>query len=343
MCGGGNILDKAASAATGGAIGGKQGSRDVWGTSINQDTPLGSLASPIAKGALLAGGAYLAAPYLAGGAGAGTTGMAAMPGETALMAPTGGIAHAGTVASAQAAGLGLGAGVGAGAGVLGTGLTAGQAALGLGGIGATLYGVQQNKKAAEDAAKIQAAATQGSTALQAEMFRQSQENQRPWLEAGGRALTQQERLVTDPSSYQQDPYNAWLQEQGLKGLERSASARGMTLSGNALKSLTKYNQGMAGQGFADQYNRWASLSGTGQTQANQMAGQAGQYASNVGNLNMQNAANQANLGMARAGANNQLVQGVLGNAASMYGMYNQNQQNNMLMNLLNRPYRPYGE
>lgn len=115
--------------------------------------------------------------------------------------------------------------------------------------------------------------------------------QAPWLAAGTGAVNQLSAM-TQPggefmkdytvADYEADPYNKWLQEQGNQAINRSAAAKGMLNSGNVLAELAKYGQGMAGQGFADQwnrnqqgqtnkFNRLASLAGTGQTSAQQVS------------------------------------------------------------------------
>lgn len=88
--------------------------------------------------------------------------------------------------------------------------------------------------------------------------------QKPWLEAGTNALAEivpgikpggEFRKDYTIADYQQDPYNKWLQSQGTQAITRSAAAKGSLGSGNVLAELSKYNQNVAGAGFADQWNR----------------------------------------------------------------------------------------
>lgn len=157
---------------------------------------------------------------------------------------------------------------------------------------AGLYNANQQGQAAEDAAN------------------QYRADMEPWRTAGVGALdTMQTGLQPGGqfvknygvSDYEQDPYNKWLQEQGNQGIMRNASKTGMLGSGNLLAELSKYNQGVASQGYADQYNRFTSdqtndwnrlagLSGTGQTTAqgigeNNMYGIQGQADANTGTTN----------------------------------------------------------
>lgn len=51
--------------------------------------------------------------------------------------------------------------------------------------------------------------------------------------------------------FQVDPGYQFRQSEGMKGIENSAAARGMQLSGSNLKDLTRFNQGLA----SDEYSR----------------------------------------------------------------------------------------
>jgi hypothetical protein len=59
--------------------------------------------------------------------------------------------------------------------------------------------------------------------------------------------------------------------EGVQARDRSAAARGMTLSGAQQKALTEYGQGLADQTYGQQLNRLASLAGTGQTATTNVA------------------------------------------------------------------------
>ena len=53
-----------------------------------------------------------------------------------------------------------------------------------------------------------------------------------------------------------DPSYQWRLQQGEKALQRSAAARGGLASGNTLRSLMGYGQGMASQEYAAEHARW---------------------------------------------------------------------------------------
>lgn len=60
------------------------------------------------------------------------------------------------------------------------------------------------------------------------------------------------------TNWQQDPGYAFRLAEGQKALERSGSAKGMTLSGAQQKALAGYGQGMASQEYGNAYNRYTN-------------------------------------------------------------------------------------
>lgn len=207
---------------------------------------------------------------------------------------------------------------------------------------AVIGGIGANK-----AAGAQAGAANEATQLQREQWQRQQENQAPWLAAGTNALAQM-TAGTQPGGrytqqfgmdqFQKDPGYAFRMSEGMKGLDRTAAARGGLLSGSTLKGAMRYNQDMGSQEYQNAYNRFnqgqtqqwnqlAGLAGVGQT-ANAALGQAGQaYATNAGNYGMQGAQAQ---GAGYMGAANSI-----GNAISQgVGSY---QQSNLLNALQQNP------
>ena len=123
------------------------------------------------------------------------------------------------------------------------------------------------------------------------MFDKSMETQKPWLEAGGRALSTMEsgmnsgRFDTDPMNFnygaykdpgtykdpgkfsydayqdpqfdfEADPGYQWRLDQGLKSLEGSAAARGGLFSSNTGDRRQDYVQGLASQEYGAAYDRY---------------------------------------------------------------------------------------
>jgi hypothetical protein len=204
-------------------------------------------------------------------------------------------------------------------------------------IGSSLLG----SSAASSAANTQAAATDRATDLQYKMFQEQQAAQKPWLEAGGRALTKLEGAVDytpfGMNQFNADPGYAFRLSEGQKALERSAAARGGLISGAALKAATRFGQDMGSQEYTNAFNRYQteraarlqplqSLAGVGQTAATTLGQNAGTYGTNVGNLMTSGAAAEA---AGRIGSANALTGGL-----STYLNYNQG--NNLVNALANR-------
>lgn len=120
-------------------------------------------------------------------------------------------------------------------------------------------------------------------------------------------------------------------EEGARGVEGSAAARGGSLGGAALKELARYNQGFASNEFGAAFNRDASnkgrkynflsgISGTGQAATNQTM--------DFNNASTQQAMGQQNaIGATGASAAMGLTNAVQG---GMEGYANRQSQNNMM-------------
>lgn len=153
-------------------------------------------------------------------------------------------------------------------------------------------------------AKEQADAAGDAAKEQLRMYYQSRADLAPWREAGARSLADLERIqkiyegaVMRPQEWVKDPGYTFLYQQGLDAVGRGASARGKLDSGEYLKDLTKYGQGMASTGYENYLsrlerlmNRYSGTSGIGQTATSntaylaQGAGQA-QAAGRIGEAN----------------------------------------------------------
>lgn len=229
---------------------------------------------------------------------------------------------------------------------------------------ATVVGAGASIYSANKAANAQQQGAQQSAAQQQAMFDKQVELQAPFREGG---LTAQNRLMTllglspggagtpgvsvDPNSpdfgkyardfgmadFQADPGYAFRLEQGMKGLQQSAAARGGLLSGTTLKGITDYGQGAASQEYGNAYNRYQtnranqlnplqSLMGAGQTSANTLTGAAGQLGQGLG---------QASAAMGNARASGYMNTGNALNSA-LSGGVNSYMNYNTMSNLLNR-------
>lgn len=167
-----------------------------------------------------------------------------------------------------------------------------------------------------NAAAAQEKTANDAMAQQRAMYDQTRADQMPWLNAGKASLADLMQQMQsgafnkqlDPSQIANDPGYQFRMAEGQKALERSASARGMLNSGGAMKSLSRYSQGLASDEFqnawnrnqtdnTNQFNRLAAVAGVGQQAAN-----------NLGALGSQNSAQMSNL------------YGALGNAQSAGAM-----------------------
>lgn len=178
-------------------------------------------------------------------------------------------------------------------------------------VGSALIGAN----AASKASKASARASDRASDVQREMFERNVELNAPFREAGVNALnklvplTEYENFGMD--QFQQDPGYNFRMSEGMKGLERSAAARGGLLSGSMLKGIQRFGQNLASDEFQNAFNRYGiererrlaplqSLAGVGQTTSQQL-GEAGTgFANRMGNIGMNQANVQGNAGMARA-------------------------------------------
>lgn len=176
-----------------------------------------------------------------------------------------------------------------------------------------LFGNSASKRAAR-------AQQQGSAAATEEQRRQydtSRADQMPFLQTGYAANDRINALLGgDTSAFRADPGYQWQFNEGQRGVERSAAARGGAASGNALRALTQYGQGMADQSYGNYWNRLAGVAGFGQNTAQGLGALGANSANNIGNL-MQSG------GDARAS-------GVLGAANSVTGALNSGLNNYLL-------------
>jgi hypothetical protein len=137
------------------------------------------------------------------------------------------------------------------------------------GVGAAtaLSGANKQKKAIERARREQAAEAAAA-----------QERLAPYQEQGEYA-TQQIREGLDtgtlggsftPDQYLESPDYQFNLAQGTQALDRTQAARGNLYSGQAIKEASRFQQGLASQGYQDAYNRWLQ---TQQNRYGQLSGQ----------------------------------------------------------------------
>jgi len=161
---------------------------------------------------------------------------------------------------------------------------------------------------ANRAANIQAGASDRSADLQYKQYQDTVARQKPFYDVGVNALPElvaaSKYTPFGMDQFQADPGYAFRLSEGQKALERSAAARGGLLSGGTGKALSRFGQEMGSQEYTNAFNRYQaerqarlgplqSLTGMGQTTAQQL-GTAGQtMAGNVGNEMTNSAAARA--------------------------------------------------
>ena len=159
------------------------------------------------------------------------------------------------------------------------------------GAGASLASGFMGAQAAEKAAQTQADASDRALALQEKQYNQSRQDAMPWMEAGKTALHQYMGELglggSDfTSKFTETPGYAFKVQEGEKGVVNNLNALGMKNSGAALKALTRFRQGLAGQEYGSYLDRLAGASGMGQQQVGQMNALGAQSAANQSNTIM---------------------------------------------------------
>ena len=198
---------------------------------------------------------------------------------------------------------------------------------------ATVGGALIGANASSRASRAQQQAQREANAAQERMFNRQVELQEPFRQAGVNALPE----LVEASRYtpfgmeqfEASPGYGFRLKEGLRALENSAAARGGLLSGNAMRGITRYGQGLASDEFDRAFNRYQaeraarlnplqSLAGMAQSSANTLTGAAGQYGQNLaqGAATMGNIRASGYVGQANA------LTGALGQGLNYY----QNQQ-----------------
>ena len=184
------------------------------------------------------------------------------------------------------------------------------------------FGANQLGQASMDAANRLAASNQTATQLQSRMYEDQVARQQPFYQAGLNALPEYTKGVMPggnlvrpfaESDFKTDPGYGFRMSEGMKGLERSAAARGGLLSGATLKGVERFGQDIASNEYNNAYNRYvgnqatqrnalAGLTGFAPTAAQQIGAAGTNYATNVNNLATNTATNYANADLTGAAA-----------------------------------------
>jgi len=189
----------------------------------------------------------------------------------------------------------------------------------VGSAAAGIYGANKaadaQKTAAKKAAKTQKAALAAQTKLVA-----------PYVEAGTNALAEYQKMAPyedfGMKQFQADPGYNFRMAEGMKALERSASARGLLQSGGTLKGIEQYGQNLASSEYENAFSRYLSqrearmdpyryLTGQGQAAAVGQAANVGTTGAALAEI----AAQRGNIQAAQAAG----TAGAIGNAFSSIG------------------------
>lgn len=124
----------------------------------------------------------------------------------------------------------------------------------------------------------------------------------------------------DMSGFFTSPGYDFRRNEGTRGIERTAAARGGAFSGNALRALSEFNSGLASQEFGNWFNQLSGIAGTGQT-ATESTGAFGANAANSAGRNALFAGDARASGIENEA--NIIGQGING-LAGIAGYYGQN-------------------
>lgn len=206
--------------------------------------------------------------------------------------------------------------------------------------------------ASKSAASTQSDAAKYSADLQNQQWQQTQTNLKPYMDLGSSYIDPLKNALANPMLTQQftapntadamsAPGYQFTQQQGLKAVQNSAAARGLGVSGAALKGAASYATGLADSTYNDVFNRalqtfntnyssaannvnrLTNIVGSGQNAAATNGSLGAQAVGNIGNTLTSGANAQA---AGTVGSANALTAGLngLGNSALTYGLMTNN-------------------
>jgi hypothetical protein len=179
-------------------------------------------------------------------------------------------------------------------------------------IGSSLVSGYMGSKAAKDAARMTADATVQAARIQQEMYEQGREDLAPYRELGYTALSDIEgRLPFLTSQFGEeqlrqylDPSMDFRRKLGEQSTARMLNVGGGAISGNTLRGLEEFGQGLASTEYGNAFNRaqtergniyntLANIAGMGQGAVNTGVGMGTTTAQNLGTLGVGGAQAQA--------------------------------------------------
>jgi hypothetical protein len=165
--------------------------------------------------------------------------------------------------------------------------------------------------ASQSAANTEASAANAAAQVQQNMFNQTQANLLPYMGAGTNALAAYQAALglggqsnaQIMNQLQNTPGYQFQLQQGLGAINNAASAAGGVNSGNTLRALTQYGQGLANQTYQQYLGNLSGLAGSGQNAAANLGGLSASVGSNIGS--------------SLIGAGNALAAGTVGQANAL--------------------------
>jgi hypothetical protein len=175
----------------------------------------------------------------------------------------------------------------------------------LGDITGSTAAAEAAERGTRQAAEAQLAATEKNIEFQKWLWGEQKELAAPYAAAGAAALPQLGEMARTPFTaemMEQDPGYQFRLSEGMRGIEQSAAARGMQLSGRTLKGVQRFGQGLASQEFGAAYGRRQqqmqnlfNLASMGQAAAAGQAQAGGQMGGRVGQSILQGGQAQAGM------------------------------------------------
>lgn len=206
-------------------------------------------------------------------------------------------------------------------------------------LGAGAIGAVATTSAANSAAKSETNAANQANATEEAQYNQTRSDLMPYQQTGQAALTPYNKLLglgsgadttTALNSLTQTPGYGFTLSQGLKAAQNSAAARGLGVSGAALKGAANYAGGLANSTYNNQLTNYLGAAQLGESAASQTGAYGTSTAASVGN-NLTSAGNaQAAASMAGANA---LTSGL--NSTATYAAINPTLINSALSQFLN--------
>lgn len=150
-----------------------------------------------------------------------------------------------------------------------------------GNLALTVAGGVLGNRAADRAADAQVGASNAAVAEQRRQFDLFRADLAPFREQGVNALNQFAAENLGP--LEATPQFNFLLDQGVQARDRSAASRGKLLSGQQVKGIEGFGQGLALQNSDNRLNRLASLAGIGQSATTNTGIAGANAANNIGN------------------------------------------------------------